>query len=144
MILWQSENSKAKTLSSEPQHVLMKTVFLVVVAVWSQGTLSAGQRLLSIVVRLTPISPATGDWLGPSGPCWIPFLWDNSGETGALIVDCDTLATQRRSSEKSWGPSRFFTWPLTSWVVGALGENSQDPRRSPSVLMGWWWETVFQ
>lgn len=78
----------------------MKTFLLVLVAVRSQAALSAGHRLLSIVVRLTPFSVATGDWLGPSGPCWIPFLWDNSGETGALIVDCNTLATQRHGGKK--------------------------------------------
>lgn len=52
-------------------------------------------RLLSIVVRLSNISLGVGERLRPSGPRWIPFLPDNSGETGALIVDCNTLATQR-------------------------------------------------
>lgn len=50
-------------------------------------------RLLSIVVRRSNVSPGVGG--ASEGPRWIPFLPDNSRETGALIVDGNTLATQR-------------------------------------------------
>lgn len=100
--------------------MLTKTFLLVLVLVCSPGYIVwRSWDCRPLLLTLALISPATGDRLGPR---WIPFPWDNHGGTRVLIVDCDT---QRRSGEKkkkkkkkSWGPSRFFIWPLTSRFVG--------------------------
>lgn len=99
-------------------------------------------RLLSIVVRLSNISPGVGERLSSSGPRWIPFLSDNSRETGALIVDCNTLATQRGGGSGG-GLKRLraleilhLTYHL--WIRQSLGsEKFAGPLTTGlSVLMG--------
>lgn len=105
-------------------------------------------RLLSIVVRLSNISRGVGERLSSSGPRWIPFLPDNGRETGALIVDCNTLATQRggiSGGEKRPRALEILHLTYHLWIRQSLGsEKFAGPLTTGlSVLMGRRWKIGF-
>lgn len=106
---YRSEEYFERKHSPELTLVLIKTCFSVMAAAWSQETFSGGHETpvhccLTEPPHLCGLRGCT-DWGLPS---WIPFLWHNRGETGALIVDCNPLATQRRRTKKQPKPLKIL------------------------------------
>lgn len=87
------------------------------------------------------------DWGLPS---WIPFLWHNRGETGALIVDCNPLATQRRRTKKQPKPLKILYLTPHLSVCWEPWEKIQrlrpehcgcqelTPKQKEGLLLLWW------